>query len=89
VSLVRARSSTGRMHQIRVHLSHLGHPLVGDATYGGPPAAAGTAGHFLHAAAATLPHPTTGARVTLTAPLPPDRAAALRTLVAWPDRDDR
>ena len=55
VALVRARSSSGRMHQIRVHLAHRGHPLVGDALYGGPPPAAGTRGHFLHAAAIDLP----------------------------------
>jgi 23S rRNA pseudouridine1911/1915/1917 synthase len=86
VALVRARSTSGRMHQIRVHLAHVGHPLVGDALYGGPPAAPGTRGHFLHAAALTFPHPVTGMTMTLLAPLPPDRAAALETLVGWPQR---
>ncbi|MGZ3442698.1 MAG: RluA family pseudouridine synthase [Polyangia bacterium] len=84
VALVRARSSSGRMHQIRVHLAHLGHPLVGDALYGGPPPVAGTRGHFLHAAAIDFPHPSTGARTRIEAPLPADRAAALAAVVGWP-----
>jgi 23S rRNA pseudouridine1911/1915/1917 synthase len=84
VALVRATSSSGRMHQVRVHLLHAGHPIVGDALYDGPPAATGTHGHFLHASAVTFPHPLDGAPTTLRAPLPPDRAAALRTLVNWP-----
>jgi len=83
VALVRARSSSGRMHQIRVHLAFRGHPLVGDALYGGPPPAPGTRGHFLHAAAVVFPHPS-GARVRVDAPLPADRAAALVALVGWP-----
>ncbi|MDB4966087.1 MAG: pseudouridine synthase, RluA family [Myxococcales bacterium] len=84
VALVRARSSSGRMHQIRVHFMHLGHPLVGDELYGGPPPLAGTRGHFLHASAAAFPHPTTGARTRIEAPLPADRGAALEAVVGWP-----
>lgn len=86
VALVRARSASGRMHQIRAHLAHAGFPIVGDALYGGPPPAPGTSGHFLHASLVTFPHPTTGARTTMTAPLPDDRAAALRALVDWPPK---
>jgi 23S rRNA pseudouridine1911/1915/1917 synthase len=80
VALVRARSTSGRMHQIRVHLAHRGHPLVGDVLYGGPPPAPGTRGHFLHAASLRFAHPIAGALTTLTAPLPVERAAALRAL---------
>jgi 23S rRNA-/tRNA-specific pseudouridylate synthase len=72
------------MHQVRVHLQHAGHPIVGDTLYEGPPPAPGTYGHFLHASAATFPHPRDGRTTTLRAPLPADRAAALAALVNWP-----
>jgi 23S rRNA pseudouridine1911/1915/1917 synthase len=83
VALVRARSSTGRMHQVRAHLAHAGHPLLGDALYGGPPPPAGAHGHFLHAARILLPHPRTATRVTIHAPLPPERSRILAELVDW------
>jgi 23S rRNA pseudouridine1911/1915/1917 synthase len=83
-ALVRATTSSGRMHQVRVHLQHAGHPIVGDALYAGPPPAPGTHGHFLHASAATFPHPRDGRPTTLQAPLPADRASALAALVNWP-----
>ena len=88
--LVRAELDTGRTHQIRVHLLHLGHPVVGDATYapdrhrgfGGPERAwaAGLARRvrrqFLHAAELRFTHPRTGEPMRFDSPLPPDLAAA-------------
>lgn len=91
--LVRAELDTGRTHQIRVHLLHLGHPVVGDQTYaparekgfGGPERgwAAGLARRvprqFLHAAELRFTHPGTGEEMRFASPLPPDLAAA----AAW------
>lgn len=62
---------TGRTHQIRVHLSHLGHPVLGDEIYG--PAKCpvkGLSGQCLHAYFIGFPHPVTGERIEVTAPLP-------------------
>ena len=69
-TLVDLAPLTGRSHQLRVHLSHLGHPIVGDRFYGGPPAPR----MLLHAHRLRLLHPTTQAPLDLEAPLPPDRA---------------
>jgi 23S rRNA pseudouridine1911/1915/1917 synthase len=77
--LVRCLLRTGRTHQIRVHLASLGHPLVGDALYGGLPAA-GMARQALHARRLAFAHPVTGAPLAFAAPLPGDLAAAL---AAW------
>jgi 23S rRNA pseudouridine1911/1915/1917 synthase len=77
--LARASLHTGRTHQIRVHLAHLGHPLVADELYGGRPAA-GLARQALHAFQLGFDHPVTGDRIELQAPLPPDLAAAV---AAW------
>ena len=71
-SLLRLRLHTGRTHQIRVHLSALGHPLLGDVFYGGE--AAGLSRPALHAAFLTLRHPITGERLELASPLPEDLA---------------
>jgi 23S rRNA pseudouridine1911/1915/1917 synthase len=84
---------TGRTHQIRVHLAHIGHPLVGDGSYGvgwerglGGPArrwvdelARRTPRQFLHAAELVFDHPSTGERVRFRAPLPDD----LASVAAW------
>ena len=86
--LLRAHLHTGRTHQIRVHLASIGHPVVGDDTYGGgggrkllglPPRR-----HFLHAAWLIFSHPVTGESVDLRSPLPPELHAAL-VAAAGPD----
>ncbi|RCK77867.1 MAG: Ribosomal large subunit pseudouridine synthase D [Candidatus Ozemobacter sibiricus] len=78
-ALVRVRIETGRTHQIRVHMAYIGHPLLGDVTYGGR-RFAGKAVHFLHARRLALTHPMTGAPLVLEAPLPPAFEQALATL---------
>jgi 23S rRNA pseudouridine1911/1915/1917 synthase len=74
--LVRALLRTGRTHQIRVHMAHLGHPLVGDTLYGGAPAA-GMTRQALHARRLNLKHPVTGDALAFEAPPPADLARAL------------
>ena len=81
-ALIEARPLTGRTHQIRLHLREAGHPVAGDARYGG---ASGLAGldlphHLLHAAALELPHPIHRRPLRLEAPLPPLFTEALRRL---------
>lgn len=71
VSRLRLRLETGRTHQIRIHLSLIGHPLLGDATYGAGPFA-GLARPALHSARIAFAHPITGERVCIDSPLPPD-----------------
>lgn len=73
---VRATLQTGRTHQIRVHMAHIGHPLVGDELYGGAPAA-GMARQALHADRLAFEHPATGRTLEFHAPLPPDLRQAL------------
>lgn len=86
--LLRAHLFTGRTHQIRVHLASIGHPVVGDDTYGGgggrklvnlPPRR-----HFLHAAWLVFRHPVSGETVDLRAPLPEDLYKAI-VVAAGPD----
>lgn len=82
--LLRAHLHTGRTHQIRVHLSTIGHPVVGDDTYGGgggrrlvdlPPRR-----HFLHAAWLRFRHPARGQDIELRSPLPQDLRRALAAI---------
>jgi 23S rRNA pseudouridine1911/1915/1917 synthase len=72
-SYLRVRIGTGRTHQIRVHLASIGHPIVGDRLYGAPPLqAGGLSRFFLHAHYLAFHSPSTGQRIAVESPLPPD-----------------
>lgn len=73
-SLVRVEIVTGVLHQVRAHLAAVGAPIAGDTRYGGR-AVPGLPRFFLHASTLSLPHPTTGARLALESPLPPELLA--------------
>lgn len=90
-TLMEVEIKTGRTHQIRVHLSHVGHPVVGDATYGSgreksisDTAIRGLVGklgrYFLHAARLTFDHPRSGERMEFTSPMPEELASVLEVL---------
>jgi 23S rRNA pseudouridine1911/1915/1917 synthase len=90
-SLLRVRIHTGRTHQIRVHMASVGHPVVGDVTYGGTrtpssrraaarAALEALARPALHAAALAFTHPATGARLRFESPLPTDLSDLLSRL---------
>jgi 23S rRNA pseudouridine1911/1915/1917 synthase len=91
-ALVTCRLETGRTHQIRVHMAHLGHPLIGDQVYGrarraGPgldPAARAAVAGFprqaLHAATLAFVHPVTGRRLAFASTLPDDLAGLVQVL---------
>lgn len=104
VAQVRCELETGRTHQIRVHLSHRGHPLLGDALYGGafrtkaaklgpaPRAALEALGRqALHAVLLGFAHPRTGRHLCFESPLPPDLAGLVAALAgdAAGDADGR
>jgi 23S rRNA pseudouridine1911/1915/1917 synthase len=83
-ALVEIKIDTGRTHQIRVHMSSTGHPVVGDALYGAPrevraggKGAITLARNFLHAAALQFQHPRTGETVSFSRPLPAELQAFL------------
>ena len=76
-ALVRLRLETGRTHQIRVHMAHIGCPIVGDYLYGAPSPA--LPGRFaLHSARLCCRQPITGERIEIAEPLPPELAALIQ-----------
>lgn len=79
-TLLEVELDTGRTHQIRVHLSAIGHPVVGDKQYGRRPPPVPLNRHFLHAGFLQLPHPLTGADQVFHAPVPSELAAVLEVL---------
>jgi len=97
VSLLHVAIATGRTHQIRVHLSAIGHPIVGDRLYGGTrrhlPADVRAVMHlerpFLHAARLVFSHPEDGRRMEFTAPLADDLQAVLDQLRLDQEEDRR
>ena len=74
-ALVKLQLITGRTHQIRVHLAHIGHPVLGDDLYGAGPST--LTRHALHCYKLTFPHPLTGKMESFTAPLPADMQAVI------------
>jgi 23S rRNA pseudouridine1911/1915/1917 synthase len=84
-TLLKVRLETGRTHQIRVHLSAIDHPIIGDRTYGKGPTSVGSPRTFLHASEIDFVDPGSGESVSATAPLPQDLEAVLDNL----DPEDR
>jgi 23S rRNA pseudouridine1911/1915/1917 synthase len=96
LTLCQVAIHTGRTHQIRVHLSAIGHPIVGDSLYGGVHrrvpgdirAVQRLERPFLHAVRLTFTHPRDGRRMEFIAPLPEDLSSVLESLPGWPPEDD-
>ncbi len=84
-TLILASPITGRTHQIRVHLSYIAHPVVGDRVYGGRPGER----LFLHAWRIVFEHPRSGADARFEAPVPPEFPDFPYDEVAWPERAAR
>ncbi len=83
VSLIECKLATGRTHQIRVHLAHLGHPLVGDPTYGKGKSGKGVPSfprQALHAKSLRFIHPRTGQARVFDSPLPEDMQGLIKKL---------
>ncbi len=79
-SYVQCRLETGRTHQIRVHMAHIGHPIAGDPVYGIKKAELGLTSQCLHAKELTFIHPRTQEKITVSCPLPSEFETALRKL---------
>jgi 23S rRNA pseudouridine1911/1915/1917 synthase len=79
-SLVRVVLETGRMHQIRVHFSAIGHPIAGDPLYGKSLRGLTIGRQFLHATRLRFQHPLVDEVVDVSSPLPPDLATQLTQL---------
>ena len=79
-TLVEVNIETGRTHQIRVHLSHIGYPIIGDYTYSNGKNEFGVEGQCLHAKSLEFKHPITGKEMKLEAPLPQYFQEILNTL---------
>ena len=80
VTVLGLELETGRTHQIRVHMAHIHHPVVGDQVYGSGKNALDMEGQALHGWRLQLTHPVTGERMSFVAPLPTDMQRALKRL---------
>ena len=80
VTHLRCRLETGRTHQIRVHMAHIGHPILGDTVYGAKKPVPGLTGQCLHATGLRFIHPRTHEPVELTCPLPEEFTGMLAKL---------
>ena len=76
-ALVECQLETGRTHQIRVHLDSIGHPVVGDSTYGGARSSLSSPRPMLHAAKLSFTHPFTAETVSFAVPIPEDMQAVI------------
>ena len=83
-TLVECRLETGRTHQIRVHMAHIHHPLLGDTVYGSPKPELGLDSQCLHARELRFRHPRTGEEITVSCPRPAWFEAVLEKLRARP-----
>lgn len=87
-TLVRCKLRTGRTHQIRVHMKHIGHPIVGDKTYGVKKEEFSLTGQLLHAGKIGFIHPDTKEKVSFSAPLPEDFKKVLDILINRREREE-